>query len=160
MSSFNKVILMGNLTRDPEVRVTPQGLSVCKFSVATNRQVKAADGTTREETVFVDVEAFGKQADIIGKYFFKGRQIFLEGRLRLDQWETQSGEKRSRLLVALEGFQFIGTRTDDDNGQQMQEMGGARKDIPSELVEDLSRNKAGKGKRAAADVSVDEDVPF
>ena len=98
MASFNRVILMGNLTRDPELRVTPQGTSVCKINVAVNKQIRMSDGGVKDETSFIDVDAFGRQADVIAKYFIKGRPILVEGRLKLDRWETQAGEKRSKLV--------------------------------------------------------------
>lgn len=112
MPSFNKVILLGNLTRDPELRVTTNGLSICKMSLATNRVYHSQDGERREEVAFVDVDAFGRQAEIISKYMTKGRPILVEGRLKLDSWETQQGEKRSKLFVVLERFQFMGGRED------------------------------------------------
>lgn len=117
MASFNKVMLMGNLTRDPEVRVTPSGLSICKLSIAVNRVFNSKDGERKEEVTYIDVDAFGNQADVIGKYLTKGRPIFVEGRLKLDQWET-NGEKRSKLSVVLESFQFIdsGNRGGSDSG--------------------------------------------
>ncbi|MDR1401772.1 MAG: single-stranded DNA-binding protein [Puniceicoccales bacterium] len=155
MPSFNKVILMGNLTRDPEVRVTQQGMSICKFTVATSRQSKNPDGTPREETTFVDIDAFGKQAEVICKYFTKGRPILLEGRLRLDQWETQTGEKRSRLGVVLESFQFIGPRGEGDGQQQSEEA-----PVVSKLIEDLSQGGAKRDRGIGSSARVDEDVPF
>jgi single-strand DNA-binding protein len=149
---------MGNLTRDPELRVTQGGVSICKFTVAVSRQAKAADGSTKEETVFIDVDSFGKQADTIGKYFTKGRQILVEGRLRLDQWETQSGEKRSKLCVVLEGFQFIGPRSGDEAGQQ--DVGETRQTAQVGFVEDLSKDRAKGNKQVGIDMQSDEDVPF
>ena len=117
MPSFNKVILMGNLTRDPELRVTANGLSICKMSLATNRVFNSQDGERREEVTYVDVDAFGRQAEIISKYMTKGRPILIEGRLKLDSWETQQGEKRSKLFVVLERFHFMGGREDSaDSG--------------------------------------------
>lgn len=115
MSSFNRVILMGNLTRDPELRVTPNGNSICKLGLATSRVYSTKDGERREETTFVDIDAFGKQADVIAKYMKKGRPILVEGRLKLDQWEAD-GQKRSKLSVVLENFQFLGSK--DDEGDQ------------------------------------------
>ncbi len=109
MTSFNRVILIGNLTRDPESRTTPNGKSVCSFSLALNRRYKLESGEDREEVTFVDVEAYGKQAELIGKYVNKGRPLMVEGRLKLDQWE-KNGEKRSRLKVVTENFQFMGSR--------------------------------------------------
>jgi len=112
MASFNKVIMMGNLTRDPELRVTPSGLSICKLGLAMNRSYTKQDGTKQEETTFVDVDGFGKQAELIAQYLKRGDPIFIEGRLRLDQWETNTGDRRSKLCVVLENFQFVGRSGD------------------------------------------------
>lgn len=111
---------MGNLTRDPEIRVTPKGMHVCQFSLAINRQFKMESGESREEVIFVDVEAWGKQAETIGKYMVKGRSLYIEGRLRLDQWEDKNTkEKRSRMKVVLEQFQFLGDgRGAGEGGEQ------------------------------------------
>src|SRR5690348_16780506 len=109
MASFNKVILAGNLTRDPELRYTPKGMAIAKIGLAINRSWKSESGEMKEEVTFVDVDAFGRQAETIGQYFKKGRPILIEGRLKLDQWDDkQTGQKRSRLGVVLEGFQFLG----------------------------------------------------
>jgi single-strand DNA-binding protein len=110
MASFNKVILMGNLTRDPELRVTNTGLSICKLSLAVNRTYTSKEGDSKDETTYVDIDSFGKQAETLSKYLQKGRPIMVEGRLKLDQWETNEGQKRSKLGVVLENFQFIGGR--------------------------------------------------
>lgn len=158
MASFNKVILMGNLSRDPELRVTQQGTSICKFAIAVGRQSKLPDGTVKEETTFVDVDAFGKQAEIIGKYFTKGRPMLLEGRLRLDQWETQSGEKRSKLGVVLESFQFVDSRGDGDKSSNPQGEDATSHGTKG-LVEDLSLGKQ-RNKTANIDTQIDEGVPF
>lgn len=112
MSSVNKVILLGRLTRDPELRVTPNGMNICKFAIAISRKFKANDGSLKEETTFVDIDAFGKQAEVVSKFFSKGKLIFIEGRLKLDQWDSPTGEKRSKLSVVLETFQFIGAKED------------------------------------------------
>jgi single-strand DNA-binding protein len=115
MANFNKVILAGNLTRDPELRYTPKGIAIAKFGLAVNRVWKTETGETKEEVTFVDIDAFGKQAETIGQYLKKGRPVLVEGRLRLDQWDDkQTGQKRSRLGVVLEGFQFLdsGNRTE------------------------------------------------
>ena len=108
MASLNKVLLMGNLTRDPEVRTLASGTAVCNFGMAINRNFTDREGNRREETTFVDVESFGKQAETISRYMKKGSGIFIEGRLKLDQWETPAGEKRSKLRITLENFQFVG----------------------------------------------------
>ena len=117
MANFNKVFLMGNLTRDPEMRVTPKGTAICQFGLAISRSWKDESGQTREETAFVDIEAWGKQGEVISKYCTKGRPLFVEGRLKFDQWEDKtSGQKRSKLKVVLENFQFIGGRGDGAPG--------------------------------------------
>ena len=109
MPSLNKVLLMGNLTRDPELRVTPKGTPICQFSLAIDRQFKMESGESREEVIYVDIEAWGKQGETIAKYCTKGRPLYVEGRLRLDQWEDKNTkEKRSRMKVVLEQFQFLG----------------------------------------------------
>lgn len=109
MASFNKVILVGNLTRDPELRYTPKGLAIAKIGIAVNRQWRTESGEQKEEVTFVDVDAFGKQAETLGQYMRKGSPILIEGRLRLDQWDDkQTGQKRSKLGVVVEGFQFLG----------------------------------------------------
>jgi single-strand DNA-binding protein len=107
MASFNKVLLMGNLTRDPQLSYTPNQTAVVDFGLATNRKWKGQDGSQREETCFVDCTAFARQAENINKYLSKGRLIFLEGRLTYDSWTAQDGTKRSRLKVTVENFQFL-----------------------------------------------------
>ena len=108
MPSFNLVVLAGNLTRDPEFRHLPSGNAVTKLALAINRNWTTEDGQKREEVTFVDVDAFGKQAETIAKYFTKGRGILIEGRLKLDQWDDKAtGQKKSRLGVVLESFSFL-----------------------------------------------------
>ncbi|MBI5386569.1 MAG: single-stranded DNA-binding protein [Verrucomicrobia bacterium] len=117
MASFNKVILVGNLTRDPELRYTPKGLAVAKIGLAVNRRWTTETGEQREETTFVDIDAFGKQAETVCQYMKKGSPLLVEGRLRLDQWDDkQTGQKRSKLGVVLEGFQFLGSGTRSTEG--------------------------------------------
>jgi single-strand DNA-binding protein len=111
MASFNKVILLGNLTRDPEVRYTPKGSAVADLGIAVNRQYTLENGEKREEVTFVDVTFWGRTAEVAGEYLKKGRQVFIEGRLQLDTWDDkQSGQKRSRLKVIGEMMQMLGTR--------------------------------------------------
>lgn len=108
MANFNKVILAGNLTRDPELRYTPKGTAVCKFGLAINRNWTSESGEKKEEVTFVDVDAFARQAEVISQYMKKGRPLLVEGRLKLDQWDDkQTGQKRSRLGVVLESFSFL-----------------------------------------------------
>jgi len=111
MANFNKVMLMGNLTRDPEVRYTPKGTAVAEIGLAVNRIYSGENNEKREETTFVDVTLWGRTAEVAGEYLKKGRPIFIEGRLQLDSWEDkQSGQKRSKLRVVAEGMQLIGSR--------------------------------------------------
>jgi single-strand DNA-binding protein len=107
MASYNKVLLMGNLTRDPQLSYTPTQTAVVDFGMATNRKWTAQDGSQRDETCFVDCRAFGRMAENINKYFKKGKPIFVEGRLTYDSWTAQDGTKKSRLRVTLDGFQFM-----------------------------------------------------
>lgn len=108
MSSYNRVELIGNLTRDPELRYTPKGKAICDFALAMNRTFKTETGEG-EEVTYVDIEAWGKRGEVIAKYMAKGRPLFVVGRLKLDQWEDKaSGAKRSRHKVVLEDFRFIG----------------------------------------------------
>lgn len=108
MASYNKVILVGNLTRDPELRYSAKGTAIAKIGIAVNRRWRNEAGEWQEEVTFVDVDAFGRQAETIGQYLKRGRPIMIEGRLKLDQWEDKaSGQKRSRLGVVMENFQFL-----------------------------------------------------
>lgn len=117
MASYNKVILLGNLTRDPELRYTPKGTAVARLGLAVNRSYKSETGETKEEVTFLDVDAWGKQAELIAQYLRKGNPLFVEGRLRLDQWDDkQTGQKRSSLKVVMENFQFIGGRAEGGAG--------------------------------------------
>lgn len=121
MASYNKVILIGNLTRDPELRYTQKGTAIAKIGLAVNRTWRDESGAQREEVTFVDIEAFGKQAETIGQYMKKGRPIMIEGRLKLDSWEDkQTNQKRSRLVIVLESFQFLdfGGRSGEEAGER------------------------------------------
>jgi len=111
MANLNKVMLMGNLTRDPEVRYTPKGTAVAELGLAINRVYSAENGEKREETTFVDVTLWGRTAEIAGEYLKKGRPVFIEGRLQLDSWDDKAtGQKRSKLKVVGEGMQLLGSR--------------------------------------------------
>lgn len=116
MSTYlNKVLLIGNLTRDPDLRGLPSGQSVCEFSIAINRTTKSRDGEEREETCFVDIVIWGKAATACKKYLAKGRSVFVEGRLILDQWEDRNtGERKSRLRVFAEQISFLGGGRQND----------------------------------------------
>src|SRR3982751_2816016 len=111
MASFNKVILLGNLTRDPEVRYTPKGSAVCDLGIAVNRVYTTEGGERREEVTFVDVVLWARLAEIAGEYLRKGRPVFIEGRLQMDSWDDkQTGQKRTRLRVVGESMQLLGGR--------------------------------------------------
>jgi single-strand DNA-binding protein len=159
MASFNKVLLLGNLTRDPELRVTPKGTSICQFGLAVNRQFKDESGATRDETTFVDIEAWGKQGELVSKYLTKGSPCFVEGRLRLDTWDDkQSGQKRSKLKIVLENVQFLGGRTGAPGAA-----GGQGSEEYDQSAEPRSSVPPPRGpSRPAAPSShvADEDVPF
>lgn len=118
MSSFNKVILLGNLTRDPEVRYTQNGAAIAKLGMAVNRKWKDQSGAEKEEVSFIDIDAFGKQAELISQYLKKGSPLFVEGRIKTDTWDDKdTGKKLSKLKVVLEGFQFVGGGKQDGGDQ-------------------------------------------
>jgi single-strand DNA-binding protein len=121
MANFNKVLLIGNLTRDPELKYTQGGTAVCELGLAVNRSYTRQSGEKVEETCFVDCEAWGRQAETISQYMSKGRPIFIEGRLKYDTWETQDGQKRSKLRVVCENFQFLGGRGEGGGGPAPQQ---------------------------------------
>lgn len=141
---FSKTILLGNLTRDPDLRKTASGLAVAKFGLAINRSYTTKDGERRDEVTFVDIDAFGKQAEVIAKYLSKGSPLMVEGRLKLDQWEDDSGQKRSKLGVVLETFQFVG---------------GGNREGPSE-PSSAPRGSAAPSGSKDDDAFEEEDVPF
>ena len=115
MANLNRVLLIGNLTRDPEVRYTPKGTAVVDIGLAVNRVYSGEDGEKKEETTFVDVTLWGRQAEIAGQYLKKGRPVFIEGRLQLDTWDDrQTGQKRSRLRVVCENMQLLGSRSETE----------------------------------------------
>lgn len=116
--SFNKVFLMGNLTRDVEIRHTGGNTAVGNFGIAVNRKFRTQSGENREEVTFVDCEAWGRTAEVMSQYLHKGRPVFVEGRLKLDQWEGKDGSKQSKIRVVVENFQFV------DSGQGGQGGGG------------------------------------
>ena len=127
MASFNKVILLGNLTRDPEVRYTPKGSAVCDLGIAVNRQYTLDSGEKREEVTYVDVVLWSRLAEIAGEYLKKGRPIFIEGRLQLDTWDDkQSGQKRSKLRVIGETMQLLGGRPPGAGGGATEAAEGGR----------------------------------
>ena len=154
MASFNKVILLGNLTRDPEVRYTPKGTAVTELGMAVNRVYTAENGEKREETTFVDVTLWGRTAEIAGEYLKKGRPVFIEGRLQLDTWDDkQSGQKRSKLKVVGEGLQLLGGRPGGGGG------GGGGGDEESSGGSSRSSRPAPPPK-AAPSAPDEDEIPF
>ncbi|MCH7721435.1 MAG: single-stranded DNA-binding protein [Planctomycetes bacterium] len=131
MANFNKVILAGNLTRDPELSYTPANTAVCKFGLAINSQwTDKQTNERREETTFVDCTAFARQAEVINQYLSKGRSILLEGRLQFSQWTNQEGQKRSKLAVVVDRVQFLGGRQDGGGGGGAGDSGVAQQAPP------------------------------
>ncbi|MHC4265604.1 MAG: single-stranded DNA-binding protein [Planctomycetota bacterium] len=138
MANFNKVLLMGNLTRDPQLTYLPSQTAVVEFGLASNRRWKSQEGQQREETCFIDCRAFGRMAENINKYLTKGRPVFIEGRLTFDSWTAQDGSKRSKHRVTVENFQFLSSagagQSERDEGrpqaQQQTPVADSEDDIP------------------------------
>ena len=141
MANVNKVILIGNLTRDPELRYTPSGTAVCDFGLAVNRKWKSKDGGDGEDTLFVDCSAWAKGGETIRQYCHKGDPLYVEGRLKLDSWDGKDVQKRSKLSVVVENFQFLaGKRKSED-------WVGDAKGVPPSAP-------------PAGDAALDGDIPF
>jgi len=149
MASYNKVILLGNMTRDPQLSYTPNQTAVVDFGLATNRKWRGQDGNQRDETCFVDCRMFGKRAEVINKYCSKGNPLFVEGRLTFDSWQAQDGSKRSKLRVTVENFEFIGTGQRSAGGSSQGADEGASYD------QTQSNNAAGPPVGMS-----DDDIPF
>lgn len=159
MASFNKVMLLGNLTRDPEKRVTLNNLTITKIGLAVNRRYTTQDGQQREETTFVDLDAFGRQAEVLAQYCQKGSPLFVEGRLKLDTWQDrESGQNRSKMSVVIENFQLLPSGGGGGGGRP----GG---DDPYEASSPPRRQAAPRNTPPPAqsspnDTFGDDDVPF
>jgi single-strand DNA-binding protein len=144
MGFVNKVMLMGNTTRDPELRTLPSGTTVCDFGLATNRVYKTTAGEEKQETVFIDCTAFGRTAEVIAEYCPKGRSLFVEGRLHYETWEDKNGNRRSRLSVIVESFQFVGAREGGEAGSTAS--GGRQRELP--LAEGVRKTEERAGQKA------------
>ena len=151
--SVNKVFLMGNLTRDVELKYTPSNQPVATFGIAMNRRYKTKDGENREETTFVDCEAWARTAEVMSEYLSKGRPVFIEGRLKLDQWQDKDGNKRSKLRVVVENFQFVDSRGSAGGG------GSDRSSAPEQMASSNASSTASPGSGQHQPVSED-DIPF
>lgn len=158
MASYNKVILLGNLTRDPELRYTPKGMATARLGLAVNRSYKLESGETREEVTFVDIDAWGKQAELISQYLRKGNPLFVEGRLKLDQWDDKtSGQKRTVLRVVMENFQFVGGRAEGRPAPGASAGSGAPPSAPSQAP---SSSHTGGEAGPDGPPPEEDDVPF
>ena len=157
MANLNKVMLIGNLTRDPEIKYTPKGMAIAQLGLAINRNWTNDGGEKQEETTFVDVDLFGRLAEIAGEYLKKGRPVYIEGRLRLESWDDkQSGQKRTKMKVVGEQMQLLGSR---DGGGSNEGDGGS--------PERSASRPAPAGRPAASRPPVvpdldaaDDDIPF
>ncbi len=145
--NVNKVFLMGNLTRDLEVRSLPSGMTVAGFGIAVNERYKDRDGNWTDRANFIDCEIFGNRAEAMSKYLSKGSPVFIEGKLRLDQWQDKEGNKRSKLKVVVDNFEFVGGGRDGDGGGG----GGGRR------TANAGASYSGGGNEPAID---HDDIPF
>jgi single-strand DNA-binding protein len=160
MANFNKVILAGNLTRDPELRYTPKGMAIAKIGLAVNRVWRNEAGETKEEVTFVDVDVFGRTAENVGQYMRKGRPILIEGRLRLDQWDDkQTGQKRSKLGVVAEIVQFLGSPTGGGNASG-EGNEGSRRAAPAAPAAAATPPAAPEPEPGEPAAPEQDDVPF
>lgn len=154
MASINKVLLMGNLTRDPELRYTPGGAAVANLGLATNRVYKDKNGEKKEETCFLRVVVWGRQAETCGQYLTKGSSLFVEGRLQSRSWETEDKQKRTSLEVVAQNIQFLGAPRKDAAGKAAGQGGSGAEaggDMPS--AGETGQDFSGSG-------DPDEDIPF
>jgi len=159
MPNLNKVMLIGNLTRDPEIKYTPKGTAIASFALAVNRNYTTEGGEKREEVTFIDLEAYGRTAEVIGEYCKKGRPIFVEGRLKLDTWDDkQTGQKKSKMRVVVDGMQLLGGREGGQGGG-----GGDAEGGYSGGGAPQQRRAPAPPPRPAADPDLDaapDDIPF
>ena len=157
MANYNKVILMGNLTRDPELRYTPKGTAIARIGLAVNRVWRTETGETKEDVLFIDVEAFSRQAETVGQYLKKGSPILVEGRLRLDTWDDkQTNQKRSKILVTAENVRFLGSGQPREGGAQ--EVPRNRPTTPANAAGTPANSTAGEP--AVEEPAPEDDVPF
>ena len=159
MANLNKVLLMGNLTRDPEVKYTPKGTAVGDLAIAINDSYKAQDGTIKETVTYVDIEVWGRQAETCKQYLTKGRPIFVEGQLRLDQWETAQGEKKRLLRVRADRVQFLGGGSGGGGNRSSAPAGAGPGAAPGESSRPPTR-PASTVSEEAPPLPNDDDIPF
>jgi single-strand DNA-binding protein len=159
-ANLNKVFLMGNLTRDPEVRYTPKGTAVGEFGLAINDSYKAQDGTIKESVTYVDIEVWSRQAETCKQYLSKGRPVFIEGSLKFDQWESPEGQKKSKLRVRAERVQFLGSPGGAQGGGSGRSTNAGGGGPPGEQAPKPSRPAAPAGGDDHPPVPDEDDIPF
>jgi single-strand DNA-binding protein len=159
MASFNKIILMGNLTRDPQLSYLPSNTAVVEIGLAMNHTYRKSDGSQGEDICFVDCSMFGKRAEVINKYFHKGDPILVEGRLKFESWQAQDGSKRSKLKVFLENFEFVGGGR-RDGGQQGQGGGGQQQQQQPTQQQPPTQNQAPAQEFDSPPFNPTDDIPF
>lgn len=156
--SFNKVILMGNLTRDIELKTLPSDQSVAKIGLAVNRKFRTKDGENREEVTFIDCEAWGRTAEIMNQYLSKGKPVLIEGRLKLDQWQDKEGQNRSKLKVVIENFKFVDSAGGSGGSGGSGDSGGSSS---RQAVGAASQSQSGSASSSEQHQPVSEDdIPF
>jgi single-strand DNA-binding protein len=158
MASLNRVFLMGNLTRDPELRYTPSGTPVCEFGLAINRTYTGRDGEQREDTCFVDVTMWRRRGVVISEYLKKGDPIFVEGRLKYDTWESPDG-RRSKLSVTATNFEFIGRASGQGGGGQRESRPASRQSEQPAQTRRQTQEQPEEAPDEGFDVS-DDEIPF
>lgn len=140
MASYNRIVLVGNLTRDPQLSYTPANTAVCKFGIATNRTFRDRDGNSREEVCFVDCTLFGRGGEVFQQYMAKGRTVLVEGRLQFQQWSTPEGDKRSKHEVIVENFTFLGGRGGEAGNRSFGNHEPSGESVPDEPVPPVDSN--------------------
>jgi single-strand DNA-binding protein len=165
MANLNRVLLIGNLTRDPELKILPSQTAVCELGMAVNRAWTDQSGQKKEEVMFVDCSAFGRTAETLAKYVKKGSPLFIEGRLKLDQWEAQDGSKRSKMRVIIESFQFLptGQRREEEEEPARRATGPTRtaaRTAPPRGAYAKAAAPIDPGYEPADDSIPEEDLPF
>jgi single-strand DNA-binding protein len=170
---FNKVILVGNLTRDPELRYLPSGSAVCNTGIATNRRFKTQSGEQKEEVCFIDITLFGRTAEIANQYLNKGKKVLIEGRLKLEQWTDQSGAKRSKHTVTVDTMQMLDGKNQGDEDSagydnapsSRQDQGGQRYDngprYDNNSGQNMPKQQQSSGNNSIPEYDVnDDEIPF
>jgi len=155
VASYNRIILVGNLTRDPQLSYTPANTAVCKFGIATNHKWKDRDGNAREEVCFVDCTVFGRGGETFNQYMGKGQKVLVEGRLKLDQWTSPEGDKKSKHEVIVDNFTFLGGGRSGEGVE-----GGGRRPAMESAPVAARAPSAAPGDYDAPPPAGDDDIPF